>query len=424
MKMKKSASVAMCAMVACNVPAPPAPTGGIILPEAQSGPAGPCGRGFVVLESQYQSTNVAVVDLSGAILSDSLVSSASGSLGLFVALSGDVVPMTAVASEIRLPLIDRAPDTAKIAWVDFATGEIVSALALNAGFPAYPQDYAPISQHKAYVSRFGHNRAPGQLPFDAGSDLLIVDPAESTVLGSVDLRTALGSDGNDNLPRPGRIVLRDARAFVLLAALPSQSFSATTSSRLAVVNSVTDVLEGALILEGLRNCTGLALSPNGDQIAAFCSALTDSKGTTDLAASGIALINVRGEPVLERILLSSVLGPRPVGFYGDYASDSVLLVTTFGAFDEKNEPRDKDTLLRIDLSTDTAEVLLESSEDPFTLGGVACDAGCGVCLIADAGRDGGVVHRYTVDELGSLTHVSAIKVETRIGLPPRIIGRF
>ncbi|HEX7671415.1 MAG TPA: hypothetical protein VF395_17600 [Polyangiaceae bacterium] len=72
------------------------------------------------------------------------------------------------------------------------------------------------------------------------------------------------------------------------------------------------------------------------------------------------------------------------------------------------------------------ETLLMSAGEPFTLYGISCDALCRVCVVADADakRQGGVLHRFTVDEQGRLGEDQVIKVETRIGLPPRYVGRF
>jgi hypothetical protein len=78
-------------------------------------------------------------------------------------------------------------------------------------------------------------------------------------------------------------------------------------------------------------------------------------------------------------------------------------------------------LLSVDLPSDEVTTLLEGS--PFSLGGVKCAGPCGTCMVADASRDGGVLHRYTHDEAGVILDDS-IKVETQIGLPPRYLARF
>jgi hypothetical protein len=68
---------------------------------------------------------------------------------------------------------------------------------VDTGFSSYPQDYARVTPHKVYVPRYGQNATPGKQPFDAGGDLLVVDPSEMTITGSIDLRSALGMDAVD-----------------------------------------------------------------------------------------------------------------------------------------------------------------------------------------------------------------------------------
>jgi hypothetical protein len=413
--------------VGCNVPRLQGSTGGI-----EGGAAGndasaeagasDCGRGFVVLESQYESTNVALLDLRGRVLTESLISSASGNSDLSAPIGGDVVTATGVATGAFLPLIDRG--TPRIDWVELSSGKLASTLAVDTGFPSFPQDYATVSAHKGYVSRLGNNRAAGQQDFDQGSDLLVVDPSRLSITGSVDLRPALGADSAKNLPRPANVVIQGKRAFVLLENLGADTYTPSTASRLAVVDTDSDTLQGSLLLDGLQNCAGLAVSPGGRKIAVFCSALVDPSGASNVASSGIGIVDVSADPSLEQVVTADVLGPRPVGFYGDFATESVLLVTTFGAFDDLNQPTAQDALLRVDLAKSRTDTVLESGGTPFTLGGVACAAACGVCLVADASRNGGVVHRYTVSAEGAVSDASTIKVETRIGLPPRYIGRF
>jgi hypothetical protein len=80
-------------------------------------------------------------------------------------------------------------------------------------------------------------------------------------------------------------------------------------------------------------------------------------------------------------------------------------------------------LVAVDYQTGAVTELLRSAGTPFTLGDVVCAPGCGVCLAADAERDGGVVHRF-VTGAGSIRYDRSIRVETEIGLPPRYLGRF
>lgn len=416
--MSRRGAVMVCAAFvgACNVPEPPGARGGI-----GTIAAGDCGRGFVVIESQYESTNVALLGLDGNVLTESLVSSASKPGPGLGALSGDVVPSSSLADGSELPLIDRYSDGPQVAWIELATGKIARALALDTGFPSNPQDYVRLSPEKAYVVRFGHNLAPGQQAFDGGDDVLIIDPAAPQILGSIDLRPAV-MDLPDTLPRAAKMQLVDDKLLVLATTLPARGFAGREPSRLVVIDTASDRIEKTLVLDGLLDCTGMVVSPSQQQLAVFCSALTDSNGAFEPDASGIALVALAPTLALKRVLRAETFGDRPLGFSGAYAAESTLLFYTFGAFDDRNEVLAPDTLFSLDLESDAASPILEGA--PFSLGGLSCAAKCGVCVVADAKREGGVVHRYEIGTEGSATAHVALKLETSIGLPPRYVGRF
>ena len=65
------AILAAAALLACDVPEPPGPTGGT------TEPLGRCGRGLAVVSSDFQSTNLSLVGTGGQVLSESFISSAS-----------------------------------------------------------------------------------------------------------------------------------------------------------------------------------------------------------------------------------------------------------------------------------------------------------------------------------------------------------
>jgi hypothetical protein len=406
----------------CDVPAPPASTGGV--PELADAAPGACGRGFSVIESDYQSVNVALVNLAGQVLSESLTTSAVLSHGASTSLSGDVVLPNSPSAGRELPLLDRSAAAPRIAWVDLSSGVISRTLAVDTGFPSNPHDLLVLSPTKAYVARFGHNRDAGKQAFDQGSDLLVVDPRANRITGSIDLRPALGADQEQNLPRPGRLAQAQGFVYALLEDLPVNGFTPVVPSRLAMIDSETDSVRDVLVLDELRGCGGLLLSPSANQLAVLCSALSDSKGASQTEFSGIALVSLGPTPRLEKILRPGLWGGATVGSSGAYADERTLLVTTFGRFSETGVAEAQDLLLRLDLSRPSASVLLESDQVPFTLGDVACAPECRSCLVADAGRDGGVVHHYDLDDHAEVIAHAPVKLETRIGLPPRSVGRF
>jgi hypothetical protein len=420
--MRRSLCSGALLLAACDVPAPPAPSGGV--PELAETDPGPCGRGFSVVESDYQSVNVALLSLDGTVLTDSLASSRVLAGGAGASLSGDVVLPSDAAAGPLLPLVDRAASASRVLWLELATGAVSRSIDVSTGFPSNPHDYVGVSATKGYVARFGHNRDPEREPFDRGSDLLVVNPRSGELLGSVDLRVALGSDSAEQLPRPDKLIVTGGFAYVLLGTLPLRGFDATAPSRVVMLDPETDTIEDVLVLDGLRGCSGMALAPAGKVLAVLCSALSDSNGNSQREYSGVGLVELTPEPRLTRVLGAEAWGDAPVGSSGAFASDNTLLLTTFGRFSSSGVAEAQDALWALDLTRDERERWLESDGVPFTLGGVACAAACGQCVVADAQRQGGVVHHFQLDQTGDVLSRAAIKVESRYGLPPRDVGRF
>ena len=87
--------------------------------------AGPCGRGLVVVQSDYQSSNVSLLDWEGRVLSESLVSSSTESSGFGVALSADVVTPSSAQNGSEIVLIDRYP-AGVLRFVDLRTARVTA----------------------------------------------------------------------------------------------------------------------------------------------------------------------------------------------------------------------------------------------------------------------------------------------------------
>lgn len=390
-------------LAACNVPNPPGSSG------ATDG--GSCPASLVVVESDFASTNVALVAMDGRVLTGSLASSATAGLG------GDVVPPNS-ASTASVVLLDRYPNE-RIVWVDPHNATVTSELSVATGFASNPHDYVDVAPGKAYVTRYDQNLAAGAQPFDVGSDVLVVDPGKHAIVSSIDLRPAV-ADVPGVEPRPDRIAIFDNRAFVLLDALTAD-WKLVTSSRIAEIDVATDTVVSVLTLPGLKDCTGLLKSPFRTELAVLCSALQASTGTTELDASGIAVVDVTGSPTVTRTFPATIFGTNPIGFYGAYASADAIVFQSFGHLADGSTPAADDIAYRFDVATGKYDEILRSAGEPFTIGGIACEPSCGACFIADAGR-GGVLHRYDVDASGVLSNERVITVERTIGLPPRDLG--
>ncbi|HKO53898.1 MAG TPA: hypothetical protein VJV79_39595 [Polyangiaceae bacterium] len=383
---------------------------------------GPCGRGLVVVQSDYQSSNVSLLGFDGQVLSESLVSSSTESSGFGVALSGDVVTPSTPQDGPEIVLIDRYP-AGVLRFVDLATARITTELSVATGFRANPQDYLSLAPERAYVARYEANPNAGRQAWDAGGDILIVDPSVPAITGRIDLAAALAGEPAKFSAHPARLLNASGRVFALLAAY-SDDYSSGTWSRLVEIDPETDALVSTLVIDGLRGCTAMAISPDGVQLAVACTGDDFRNDQPKLEGSGLALLDIAGTPRLEQRFEASALGDSPLGFGLDYAAPGVLLFNTLGHFEASGALGAEDSLLRLDTATGQVEALLRSAGEPFTLGGARCAMGCGVCFAADAKRAGGSVLRFTVDALSTFAAPTTIRAETRIGLPPRYLGWF
>ncbi len=396
----------------CSVSKPPPGTGGTDVE-----PAGQCGRGVVVVNTDYQSSNVSLVGLDGEVLSSSFISSASTSVGLSAPLTGDVDVATAGVDGDSIVLIDRFP-AAVLSWVDVASAEVRAQLSVATGFTSNPRDYVQVSSGKAYVPRFEPNFDPGAEVFDRGSDVLIVDPRVPEVVGSIDMNLAMGGENDRFFPRPDKLLVFGKRLYVLLAGF-SRDFVASAESRLVVIDTETDELVQTFVLSGLHGCAGLAASPDGTEIAVACSGDFEGDSVATLDGSAVAILHVGEELRETRRFLALEHFEGAVGFWVTYADDTRLAVTTFGRFAGGGLDAVDDTLVEVDTQSGETEVLLRSSGEAFSLGEIRCV--CATCFLADAERN--VVHHFRVGSEG-LKNRREIVVDSSIGLPPRFIGGF
>jgi hypothetical protein len=437
---RRAAAVAL-ACAACGAePTAPAPSG-------SDAPRTACGRGIVVVATDYQSTNVALLDVSGGVRAPTFVSSATTEAALTAPLSGDVVaPTTPAADEIVL--VDRFPASV-LSFVEVRSARVRAQLDVATGFASNPQDYVAVGDH-AYVSRYETNATPGARPFDGGGDVLVVEARGPSIQRRIDLAPAVATTPG-YLPRPNRMVASDGRLYVLASAYDAD-FSDSAPSRLVVVDAARAEIEAVHLLDGLHGCGGLALAPAFDAtgaprearpIAVSCSGKFGGTSTPSITESGLAVLVDDGARApraslreVARYRASDVAG-RPLGFSVVFAEALVagqaverLLVTALGQTASSGAAERPDALVEIDPGSGASRVLFESAR-PFDLGEAQCATlldpsldgadGCGLCFAADASR--AVVHRLTASPEG-FSPDAALVVDTAIGLPPRLLGRY
>jgi hypothetical protein len=105
----------------------------------------------------------------------------------------------------------------------------------------------------------------------------------------------------------------------------------------------------------------------------------------------------------------------------EFFSETGVLVKTqteFGNDDRGNR------LLSVDLASGRTETLAQAGEGGrgVVFGGLLCTPGCAnMCLLADADRS--VLRRWAI-EPGGLVPLGDVRVEDRVGLPPRGLGSY
>lgn len=392
-----------------------------------------CGRGFVVINTDYQSTNVSLLSPKGDVLSRSFVSSGTTSPALSSALGGDVVAPMQLQSGDSIVLIDRYPASV-LTWIDVASAKPTKQLSVATGFAANPRDYAQVGPCKAYVSRYNPNPQPGRMPMDEGADIVTIESCEAKITGRIDLSQAMQGEPDGFYPSPDKILLNGDTAVVLLGSYTAD-FMRSRESRLAVIDSKTDTLVHAVVLEGLHGCTGIALSPSGTRVAVACSGEFAGTSTPSVDTSGVALLDLTGTQLtVSQRFQASQFGENPIGATIDFATDTLVLFTTSGRFDNKGKPEREDTLWQLNLQSKQARSLLSSENKPFSFGDVRCANACGVCFLADASRDGGVLHLLSLNQNAldnalqnddaAFDTPTPLVVDRQIGLAPRNLGRF
>lgn len=436
------AAVLAALVLGCNVEPVGQPTGGIDLggrggaaagsggsagaaAGAGSSPASgvevaPCPRGLVVSNTDYQSSNVSLVNWAGEVLSESFISSASTSAGLSAPLSGDVTLPTDVVEGDEVVLLDRYPGSV-LTWVHLGTAQVRAQLSVATGFAANPHDYVQVSPTKAYITRYEPNLASGQENFDQGNDILVVDPSQPAIVDRIDLMPVMAGEPADYMPRADRAVLSGEQLIVLAGSMHAD-FLTAVESRLAVIDTATDTLERVVPLPGLRGCAGLQSSPDNSAIAVVCSGELAGGSAPTLDDSGVVVLSL---PELEEQYRypAARFGESSIAFNVAWIDTSNLLLTTFGSFAKGNTPAVDDTLFQLDLESGEFEVLLRSQDTPFTIGELRCGwrPECSACFVTDASRH--VLHRYEVQD-GRLGASRAITVDSQVGLPPRYLGIY
>lgn len=407
-------SVVFCA--GCGVEDHTAVSGGVALAES-----GGALRGFAVVNGDFASSSISLISPQGEMQSAAFLSTASSAPGLSAALGGDLaLPSSAVGGD-ELVIIDRFPG-AVLSWVNLETAEVRAQLSVATGYVSNPHDYVRFSASKAFVPRFEPNLESGVEPFDAGNDVLVVDPSSAAIVDRIDLTPAFADAPAGFYPRADRAVLAGGLLRVLAVGL-NADFTEHVASRLVSIDPETNTIEDVLVFDGMNGCGSIAPSPDGSELAIACGGAYGQDPAGGFPDSGVIVVQVADEPVELARSTARELGVGAVNRFAWLDADRLALLT-FGRFGADGSAIEADDEARTLSLRDGALSPPWLSGGPFSLGDVACSLVDGVCLVADAETDGGVLHRLALSADGALRVTGTVQPDAASGLPPRAIGVF
>ena len=394
--------IAAAAAMASGCGDDPRPNGGVATPPAS---------GAAILNSDFASTSLSLVDTNGGLVTADCVHSTTTGTGSKT-ISGDVVLPSQPQRGGQIVLIDRG-NTA-LTFITPSSCTVDRQFSVKGGFEmANPHDVVIIDDHKAYVTRYAKNAAPAD-PMAAGDDLLIVDPHDGTVAGRIDLAPYASADFPAS---PDRAIIAAGKVVVTLNRWNASTYGYGDASAV-IVDPSTDQVVQNVALTGLKNCEGLDYVDATKMILVACGG---SFGSTDQAQeSGVAVIDMSSSPAqLARVISGTTFPTPPVTFLWaiplpSASSPNRAFTATLGS----SSPSTPDNLYTFDFVAGSPASFGTAS--PFNLGRPA--GGNGRLLVPDADMAMPRIHVY--DVTGAPTEGTAFMADTVNGLPPREIAWY
>ena len=409
----KRAVLAAVLLLGCNV-TPAQVTGGVDLPAR-----GDCPRGTAVVSTDFLSSEIALLAPSGDVESTAFISSAStAATGLAAPFSGDLGVASAFSRPGELVVVDRL-FTNVLTFVDTRTAEVRAQLPVGTGFESNPQDYLELSEHVAFVPRLGENRTPGNEPFDAGSDVLVVDPSIPSITGSLPMPRRAGY-------RPNPVAVTRFGDNVLVTLQHARpNYGDMAESELVAIGIESQRISYRVRLSGLKNCGRAELSPSRAVLAVACKAVLDFVGNVKQPeTSGLILLDALTDQPQElaRFMALDLVGGT-IQSSLEFVSERVVLFKTQTAQGGEQDNQ----LFSLDLDSGATTLLATAARGPgglgfgIALGDMSCRAGCGdPCLVADRSR--GKLLRFRVQDGVPVPDTDV--VIDGAGLPPTGVTPF
>jgi hypothetical protein len=385
-------------------PADAAPATDTLATDAGTAPeAGATALGLVVVHSDYKTTLVSLVDpVAGTVTRDDCINSGSKPTQLTTTLSGDVVVPSQPQAGNQVVLIDR--QNATLTWVSPRSCEVVRQVNIGEGKTANPQDVIPVSDKKAYVTRYSADT----------SDLLVIDPGTGAITGHIDLKPSAPKAGDKAvLPNPSRGVLAGGKAYVVLTALSDDS-KVGAAGRVVVVDPTTDMVTGTIDLPTLKNCG--SISATGAALVVSCGGVfLDPNMMND---SGVAWIDLSLTPPAVKVVAAKDFGRALSPFDAAASSSSQAFAITSGDF--SGTPPDQ--LWAFDFAGGAPRKIFES-KSAFSLSGLVVDAARKKLFIAEGDMKMPRFHILDLSNPASVTVQTSLTTNAG-GLPPRYVSWY
>jgi hypothetical protein len=378
--------------------------------EGSPDPTPGSGTGIAVVNSDYASSSISLLDRPGNLLADGCLNSGSGGAGLSTTLSGDVVLPSEVPAGGPLPIIDRTNNT--ITWLDAATCAVLGQLAVGTGFKANPQDVVTLSPNKAYVVRQDPNAVPTPAleDFDEGNDVLIIDPTQRTITGRIDLGPFAPAGV---LPRGHRALLAGGRVFVSLNAIGAD-YASYGTGRVVIIDPATDGVTGVIDIPGTKNCGALAYAAAAQRLFVACGgAYGDAAGQA--ATSAVVAIDLAQTPPV--VVAQAAAGAAPYSNLTVAVLDgATALAVVVGDF--SNAP--PDSLWSVPLDGRAPAQVFASAEG-FAIGAVLFDPDRRSVFAADGTTTNPAFLRVFDVSATGFTAGPTVKTNPTQKLPPRAL---
>lgn len=374
-------------------------------------PGGPA-AGLAVVNSDFSTTSLSLLDMTGALVRADCVDSATGaSGGATKTISGDVVLPSQPPVGAGVVLIDRG--NGALTFVDPTTCTIVRQVPVP-GVKTNPHDLVMLSADKAYVTRYDLNLAATD-PDLAGNDIAVLDPATGALAARISLDAYASPAGNTTpLARPDRALVAGGQVIVSLNEI-DQRFANYGEGKLVVVDPTTDTVTAAVALSGLVNCEGMTYLAAQKLVLVACGGAY--AGST--AQSGVAVVDVGvSPPVLARVIPSASFDGRPLDM--GWVLEAPPAAGGTRAFAVTSDPNDvaPDALFAFDYVAGTTQLVATSG--PYTFGTAAGLPG--LLLVPNSTRSAPRIDRFDVSAApapdGSFT------ADPITNLPPQQIAPY